>query len=381
MRICIIYDCLFPWTIGGAERWYRDLAEAYAADGHQVTYITMRQWQNEEPPVLAGVEVVAVEPRMALYDGEKRRLLPPLAFGLGVLLHLLRHGSRYDMVHTCSFPFFSLLAAGLLRPFAGYRILVDWFEVWSREYWRSYIGRLGAIGWAVQRLCASVRQTAFSFSRLHAARAIALGVGGGNVTLLEGLYAGRSFAQARPAAEPAEIVYAGRMIPEKQVPLLVDALAIIMAENAELRATLIGRGPEQAIVASRIAAHGLGERITLPGFVTEEALEDALGRAALIVQPSAREGYGLVVVESSARGVPVVVIRSEDNAASELVEQGENGVIATSADPAALADAIQLGLRGGNALRESTVRWYAVNRERLSFAASFRKILGRIEAG
>ena len=376
MRICVVYDCLFPWTVGGAERWYRELAEAYAADGHQVTYLTMRQWPDEDPAVLPGVEVVAVAPRMALYDGEKRRLLPPLIFGLAVLMHLLRRGSRYDVVHTCSFPFFSLLAVGLIRPFAGYRILVDWFEVWSREYWRSYLGRLGVIGWAVQRLCAAVPQIAFSFSRLHAARAIALGVGGGTVTLLEGLYAGNSFAQARPAAEPPEIVYAGRLIPEKQVPLLVDALAIIMAENTELRATLIGRGPEQAIVASRIAAHGLGERIVLPGFVTEDALEDALCRAALIVQPSAREGYGLVVVESAARGVPVIVIRSEDNAASELVEPGENGFIVESADPIALADAIRFGLCGGSALRGRTARWYAANRERLSFAASFSKING-----
>ena len=37
MRICILYDCLFPWTVGGAERWYRNLAERLAADGHDVT--------------------------------------------------------------------------------------------------------------------------------------------------------------------------------------------------------------------------------------------------------------------------------------------------------------------------------------------------------
>ncbi len=44
MRICLIYDCLFPYTVGGAERWYRDLAERLAAAGHEVTYLTLRQW-------------------------------------------------------------------------------------------------------------------------------------------------------------------------------------------------------------------------------------------------------------------------------------------------------------------------------------------------
>ena len=55
MRICIIYDCLFPWTIGGAERWYRNLAEQLAAVGHEVTYLTLREWDDDDRPQLAGV--------------------------------------------------------------------------------------------------------------------------------------------------------------------------------------------------------------------------------------------------------------------------------------------------------------------------------------
>ncbi len=46
MRICILYDCLFPHTVGGAERWYRSLAGRLAADGHDVTYLTLRQWDE-----------------------------------------------------------------------------------------------------------------------------------------------------------------------------------------------------------------------------------------------------------------------------------------------------------------------------------------------
>ena len=43
----------------------------------------------------------------------------PLVFGAAVLWHLLRHGRRYDAVHLASFPYFSLLAAALLRPLHG----------------------------------------------------------------------------------------------------------------------------------------------------------------------------------------------------------------------------------------------------------------------
>jgi glycosyltransferase involved in cell wall biosynthesis len=113
MRICLVYDCLYPHTVGGAERWYRNLAERLVADGHEVTYLTLRQWKRgERAEIDPRVRVVTAGPHMALYTADgRRRIVPPLIFGLGVLAHLLRHGRRYDVVHTCAFPYFSLLAA------------------------------------------------------------------------------------------------------------------------------------------------------------------------------------------------------------------------------------------------------------------------------
>src|ERR1700693_5543264 len=117
MRICVIYDCLFPHTVGGAERWYRNLSEGLAAEGHEVTYLTLRQWARGESAYVApGARVVTAGPRMKLYTASGRRsTLAPIVFGAGVLLHLLWHGRRYDAVHTASFPYFSLLAAGAAR--------------------------------------------------------------------------------------------------------------------------------------------------------------------------------------------------------------------------------------------------------------------------
>lgn len=379
MRVCIVYDCLYPWTIGGAERVYRQLAETHAARGHRVTYLTLRQWDRDVPPSIPGVEVVAVGPRLALYVEGKRRVLPPLVFGLGVFWHLLWHGRRYDVVHGASFPFFSLLATALLRPLGGYRVAVDWIEVWTRDYWRHYLGPLGGrIGWMVQRLCAAVQHVPFAFSRLHAARAEALGVGA--VTVLDGQYDGPARAPA-PAAEPPLVLYAGRMIPEKRVPLLVEALALLMAEDQQVRAVLLGRGPDQEAVRARIAALDLAERIGLPGFVSNEDLEAFQTGATVMVQPSEREGYGMVVVEASARGVPVVLVAGEDNAAVELVEEGRNGFVAAEPTPAALAAAIRRALDGGEDLRGRVRAWYAANARRLSFAQSYERISERLRTG
>src|ERR687897_3776378 len=79
MRICLVYDCLFPYTVGGAERWYRNLGERLAADGHEVTYLTLRQWERGERGKVPGTRVVTAGPRMELYaGGGRRRIAPPL---------------------------------------------------------------------------------------------------------------------------------------------------------------------------------------------------------------------------------------------------------------------------------------------------------------
>ena len=204
MRVCVVYDCLFPYTIGGGERWYRNLAERLSSEGHEVTYLTLRQWRSGEAPASADhLRIVAVGPAMALYtESGRRRILPPLVYGLGVLWHLVRHGGRYDVVHTCAFPYFSVLAAGAVRRLRRYRLIVDWHEVWSPAYWRDYLGwPLGTVGRGVQRLCARLQQQAFCFSRLHARRLRAEGLRGEPI-LLQGEYAGPVRAPKVREVEP-----------------------------------------------------------------------------------------------------------------------------------------------------------------------------------
>jgi|SRR5579862_393222 len=371
MRICLVYDVLYPHTVGGAERWYRNVALRLADEGHDVTYLTMRQW-DAEPPDLPGVHVIAVTGRMPLYSGDRRRILPPLAFGFGVLWHLIRHGRRYDVVHTGSFPYFSLLGAALVRPFAGYRVVVDWHELWTRDYWREYLGGLGGrLGWEVQRICLRVPQRAFCFSRLVERRLAAEGVNGG-VTVLEGQFEGRP-AEAPLPAEPV-VVFAGRHVREKNPVAVVHAVAKARDTIPDLRGAIYGDGPERANVLAAIAKHGLEGVVEAPGFVDERVIEDALAHALCLVLPSRREGYGLVVVEALSKGTPVVLVRGEDNAATELIEEGVNGVVAASASADDLAAGIARVNGAGPELRASTLTSFREAAGRLSLEGSLEKV-------
>ncbi|HEY2632919.1 MAG TPA: glycosyltransferase, partial [Solirubrobacteraceae bacterium] len=357
------------------ERWYRNLAERLAQEGHEVTYLTLRQWERGEKLDLdPRVRVVEAGPRMRLYVGGRRRILPPLVFGAGVLWHLLRHGRGYDVVHTCSFPYFSLLAAGATRRLGRFELVVDWHEVWSREYWLEYLGRIGGrIGYGVQLACARLPQRAFCFSRLHSSRLREEGLRG-EVRVLEGEYAG-SLDTPTPRAAAPVVVFAGRMIPEKQAPLAVGAFARAAERVEGLKGEFYGDGPELETVRKAIVEHGLTERATAPGFVDAQTLDAALSRALCMLSTSSREGYGMVVIESCSHATPAVVVAGEDNAATELIEEGVNGTVAPNPDPETIAQAIVRVHEAGMAMRESTATWFAENSERLSLESSLRTVL------
>jgi glycosyltransferase involved in cell wall biosynthesis len=376
MRICMVYDCLFPWTVGGAERWTRNAAEALAADGHDVTYLTRLQWQPGDEPDLPRIRVVAVSPAEELYGADGTRTIgQALRFGRGVLGHLLRHRGAYDVVHVSAAPYFGVLAAGLARRAGGYRLAVDWHEVWSEGYWREYLGPVkGRVAAAVQRACVRLTQQAFCFSRMHAARLREEGLSSEPV-VLRGEWAGPT---DRPAPRPAEplVVFAGRLIADKHAPAVVPAVMAARERVAGLKGIVFGDGPELDAVRGAIAHHGAEGIVEAPGFVDEAIVQDALARATCLLMPSTREGYGMIVVEAAAKGVPSVLVRAPDNASVEHIDEGVNGFIVDDLSAEALAAGVVAAERGGAALRERTADWFAAHADELSIRTSLQRVLG-----
>jgi glycosyltransferase involved in cell wall biosynthesis len=372
MRIAILYDCLYPHTIGGAERWYRALAERLGRS-HEVTYVTRLQWPRGSDPG-TDFPVVTVMGSSPLYaPSGRRRIWPPLRYGVGVFWHLLRHGGRYDVVHSDAFPYFSLIGAWLALKVRRRRdrLVVDWFEVWSREYWIQYLGPIGGrVGFAVQRLCVRLPDSSFVFSRLHEQR---LQEEGHRAPLkrLTGIYAGDSVDAVTEASSPPTVVFAGRHIPEKGVVVVPDAIARARGELPELRCVIYGDGPDTEALRDRVEALGLDGAVELAGRVDGEAVQQAIERAACLLLPSIREGYGLVVVEAVARSTPALVVAGPENAAVELIEPGVNGFVAESAAPDLIATTIVEAVRAGEALRRSTLAWYRSHQEELSIESSF----------
>lgn len=380
MNVCVVYDCFYPLTIGGAERWYRNLAERLADDGHSVTYLTRKQW-DDKPPAIDGLAIVAVSPSEALYgpDG-KRKIGQAIRFGAGVFTYLMRNGRQFDVVHTASFPYFSVIAAAAARPFCRYRLVIDWHEVWSRDYWRGYSGSLvGTAGYLIQRFCVHVKHRPFCFSRLHRDRLLDEGIRE-EPTVLEGELAEVPAPPEHPVQGRNTVVFAGRHISEKRPVAAVRAINEVRRRGFDVQGLILGDGPERESVIETIEELGLADYVDVPGFVTREQVESSIAGAICLLHPSSREGYGLVVVEASALGTPVVLAAGEDNAATELVCEGANGIVASSSSPEDLADAIVAVAQAGQTMRASTSEWFASNERRLAMATSLDIVAGYYEA-
>lgn len=110
------------------------------------------------------------------------------------------------------------------------------------------------------------------------------------------------------AGEPLNLLAVGSLVPRKGYAFLIEALASLA--DRPWRLTVIGasdRSPATARALSRqIEAAGLAERIALTGAVGEAELARAYDAADLFVMPSLFEGYGMVLTEALARGLPIV---------------------------------------------------------------------------
>ncbi len=118
-----------------------------------------------------------------------------------------------------------------------------------------------------------------------------------------------------PVATPAgldhepeleRVLVFGRMVAHKRVDQVLRAIAEVRPGRPQLRADLVGTGPEIARLTALITDLGLDDIVEVHGFVAEDAKAEILGRARVHVCASDAEGWGQVVLEAAAHGIPTL---------------------------------------------------------------------------
>jgi glycosyltransferase involved in cell wall biosynthesis len=157
-------------------------------------------------------------------------------------------------------------------------------------------------------------------------------------------------SEVRRAVEPAEVLFVGRLSPEKGIEELVEA-------TTGLKLVVAGDGPLRHLVPQAL------------GFVPHEDVERLLARAAVVALPSHREGLPMVLLEAMANGRAVVA--TPVGGIPTLVEDGVTGLLVPTGDPGALREAITR-LVGNPALRR---KLGAAARARVQEVASWDRVV------
>lgn len=162
------------------------------------------------------------------------------------------------------------------------------------------------------------------------------------------------------AADAELVVYVGRLVPEKGLRELLDAMSALAPQRPALQLALIGDGPMRAELENRVRADP-ALRVSLPGAQAPDAVARWMAASDLVTLPSYSEGHPNVLVEALACGRPVVA--TPVGGIPEVVD-ADCGLLVPARDPAALAtglhDALGLTWDAAALARRFSRGWDAV---------------------
>jgi glycosyltransferase involved in cell wall biosynthesis len=229
----------------------------------------------------------------------------------------------------------------------------EWFHA------REGLRRRMLTRWSARRAALVLTDSQFSRTEIErhlglpAARTRVIPLGASAPACLEdvqpaSLLAGQTASTSVPAREPF-VLYVGTVFNRRRLPDLIASFPFVVAEVPEARLDIIGENrtfPHQDLAALSRRS-GLGDRIGLSAYVSDEDLARAYSRASVFVFLSEYEGFGLTPLEALACGIPVVLL--DTSVARELC--GPAALYVAPGDPRAVAAAILSLLRDSNARR------------------------------
>lgn len=336
-KIALIYDAIFPFVTGGAERRYFEVGKRLAAGGYDVHLYGMRSWKGDDVISREGMTFHAMMPEQPLYTPSGRRSIrEAVRFGLATF-RLLRED--FDVVDCCGFPYFSLFTLRLVTWIKRKPLYSTWHEVWGRRYWRDYLGPLGIFGYLVERIAVRLPDKIISVSESTTdALSKRLGRRRGIVTIPNGIDL-ELIGKAEIADESSDIIFAGRLLPYKNVDKLIEAIPIVAERFPGVTLAIIGDGPEKERLEYLAETLGLSDNVRFLGFVEENKLFSYMKSSKMLALPSSREGFGIVALEAQACGLPVLTVDEPHNAACHLVAECGSGVV-THLDAASIGKGI-----------------------------------------
>lgn len=304
---------------GGSELHASTVAARWAAAGIEVVMRTSHAAGSPPRAIRNGYEIVRYAGRYLIFP----RAVAAELFG--------RHGRRDALVEIWNgVPFLSPLWA------RGHR--ATWLHHVHEDMWPMVLPpKLARAGQLLERRFAPpfYRRTPIvtlsESSRAHILDRLRLPADNVHV-VPPGIDPG--FSPGAEAPDPT-VVAVGRLMPSKNFPALLDAMAAVRRKVPNARLRIIGEGYERPNLERRIAELGAAEWCTLEGRVAPEVLLEAYRSAWIVASTSRAEGWGMTLTEAAACATPAVATRIPGH--TDAVVDNETGLLVDRNDELAPA--------------------------------------------
>ena len=313
--VAVVCDVIYPYSRGGRELRNQELLPRLAAQADVHVYTMPVVGRAAGAPRGRG-RYYAICRLHPLYRHGRRSIRQAAWFALASLRLL---GCRFDVLEADQIPYFQLFVLRLVATLKRKPFTVTWHEVWSRAYWREYLGLAGWAAWALERLAMRLPDTIIAASPQTAERLRELLGASAPITTVPNGIDLAAIRAAYPEADPADLVAVGRLIGHKRVGMVLDVMARLHAQGLHTTCRIIGDGPERAALEQQAQALGIAPWVEFRADVGEQKeLYALLKSARLFVSLSVREGFGMAVLEAIACGLPVLTTSAPDNHAQHL---------------------------------------------------------------
>ncbi len=323
LKIAIVTDSIYPYNKGGKEKRIYEISQRLAQKGHEVHIYSMKWWQGSKDRIENGVHLHGISRYYPLYAGRRRSIKEAVMFGSACLKLITKDFDVIDVDHMPHLILFPIKIVCLIKK---KKMIVTWNEVWGRKYWGEYLGKMGIVAAGIEKLSVLLPDEIISISKhttkkltkeLHSKKEIYTIPAGIDINKIRKII---------PSNEKSDVIFAGRLISHKNVDILIKAIALARKTHPKIRCLIVGDGPEKKTLEALTKKLQLTSNVIFKGFLEDERKLYALIKSSRIfVLPSTREGFGIVVIEANASGIPVIAINHRDNAARDLIIEGHNG--------------------------------------------------------
>ncbi|MBU1201523.1 MAG: glycosyltransferase family 4 protein [Nanoarchaeota archaeon] len=370
MKIAMVYDMIYPFNVGGAEARNYLLAKELIKRGHEVHFFGAKLWKGQDVITYDGIIMHGVYTSKSLYKNSRRSYDEPIIFALKLIRPLFRE--EFDLVDCTAFPFFHAFVCKLYSVFKKIPLILTWHEVWS-DYWTYYIGFKGCFGRFIEKIASKMSKSHIVVSERTKLRLLMINKSA-KITVVSNALQLDIISSVPKSEERYDLIFCGRLLPHKNVDLLIKSVRILKEEFPSISCLIIGSGPEKERLVALANRLGVDKNVAFKNFLTkQEEVYSYLKSSKIFVFPSILEGFGIVVIEAMACGLPVVGVSHKWNAAEDIINDNKAGFVVEQS-PIVVAERISFLLRN-----KRTYNKISKNNLSKSKKYSVEKVARRIE--